>query len=473
MGQILLAAHADIEARDNEGETPLALAARSGRSDVFEWLVQHGANLDAPGRDGKTPRWIAAHTPGNPNPFRSVETDATSAAMWGRLDALQALLRGDPHLMYQTNWFGTPLRGAAMEHRTNVVDFLDHAGVRWDAVSAVLTGHDGKLREVLAATPAACNDRFYGSSLLHLAAAAGDVGCAAVLLEHHCDVAAQDPRGLSPLGVARLRQAREIVILLRLPGAQENVFDTIYCDDLPQLKRLLGRNRSLALATNQAGFATVEVAAGLGHPRLLERLFRAGCSAQFVNASSGRTPLHTAAFFNQTNTVGLLLKRGARTEAMDRWGFTPLHLAALNGAMDAGRLLLAWKVNPDMRGVPLAVLPTAPPDFYRHSALRGDTALHLAAIAGKPEFVRLLLLSGANVNATDFAGHTPLYLVRRTGGFEAVVQGMYRDFEVMSGRFKDGLPGSLLDTRSIWAGQSAVAQLLQDSGAKLSPVVGR
>lgn len=48
LGQILLGAHADIEARDNEGETPLALAARSGRSDVFEWLVQHGRESGCP-----------------------------------------------------------------------------------------------------------------------------------------------------------------------------------------------------------------------------------------------------------------------------------------------------------------------------------------------------------------------------------------------------------------------------------------
>src|ERR1044071_5593940 len=63
----------------------------------------------------------------------------------------------------------------------------------------------------------------------------------------------------------------------------------------------------------------------------------------------------------------------------------------------------------------------------------GTTALHEATRAGHLEVVKLLVASGANVNATDFSGLTPLRLavgrrqmeiagfLRQQGGVEQVV----------------------------------------------------
>jgi hypothetical protein len=42
----LLRAGADINARDEHGQTGLMIAARDGKTEVVRWLVAHGADLD-------------------------------------------------------------------------------------------------------------------------------------------------------------------------------------------------------------------------------------------------------------------------------------------------------------------------------------------------------------------------------------------------------------------------------------------
>lgn len=42
----LARAGADIDARDEHGQTGLMIAARDGQAPVVRWLVEHGANLD-------------------------------------------------------------------------------------------------------------------------------------------------------------------------------------------------------------------------------------------------------------------------------------------------------------------------------------------------------------------------------------------------------------------------------------------
>ena len=44
--QRLVAGGADVDARDEHGQTALMLAAVEGHGHVVEWLVEHGAALD-------------------------------------------------------------------------------------------------------------------------------------------------------------------------------------------------------------------------------------------------------------------------------------------------------------------------------------------------------------------------------------------------------------------------------------------
>jgi ankyrin repeat protein len=111
---------------------------------------------------------------------------------------------------------------------------------------------------------------------------------------------------------------------------------------------------------------------------------------------AGRTPLHLAATRYSPRGEGasmaeLLLDAGARIEARDRKGLTPLNAATGNGNLAAARLLLD-------RGADMNTVN-----------LRGATPLHAAAGGGHEEMARLLIERGADVNARDDQGNTPLH----------------------------------------------------------------
>jgi len=55
IADVLLSHDADINAKDNEGQTPLHYAARQGQIQAVEWLLKHGADVNPRDKNGKTP----------------------------------------------------------------------------------------------------------------------------------------------------------------------------------------------------------------------------------------------------------------------------------------------------------------------------------------------------------------------------------------------------------------------------------
>ena len=104
-------------------------------------------------------------------------------------------------------------------------------------------------------------------------------------------------------------------------------------------------------------------------------------------------PIHEAARDGDLKTVESLLK--AHPELVsgkdEKYGQTPLHVAAFNDHLDVAKLLLANKADVNAK------------------ASNGSTPLHLAAAKGNKEIVDLLLASGADVNVTDHDGWSPLH----------------------------------------------------------------
>jgi ankyrin repeat protein len=83
-------------------------------------------------------------------------------------------------------------------------------------------------------------------------------------------------------------------------------------------------------------------------------------------------------------------------------GFTPLHLAAFFGGVEAARLLIANSAPPNaVSRNPMQVMP-----------------LHSAAAGGHDEVARLLVAAGADVNARQLHGYTPLHAAAQNGDAE-------------------------------------------------------
>jgi ankyrin repeat protein len=145
----------------------------------------------------------------------------------------------------------------------------------------------------------------------------------------------------------------------------------------------------------------------------------------------GLHPLHAAAQAGQKATVSLLLARGAKVDALDNVGRTPLMTLVSSAVGDVATLkvLLVAGADPNLvdgathlyalhyvamqgRIDETALLVGAGADVNIKDSLYGKSPLHYAmdchAQRGAQEVVQFLIDNGANVNATDNNGMTPL-----------------------------------------------------------------
>ncbi len=144
-------------------------------------------------------------------------------------------------------------------------------------------------------------------------------------------------------------------------------------------------------------------AAAWSSPEMCQALLDEGACALYTSPW-GWTPLHTAAWSSNTETLRLLLAQGWDVDVPDFEGWTPLMWAARNGASLLYMKLLA---EAGARGEVRSNL--------------GANTLHLACSAWqepKPEVLYFLIEKGAEVDARDKGGNTPL--------MQAALQG-YKD----------------------------------------------
>lgn len=140
-------------------------------------------------------------------------------------------------------------------------------------------------------------------------------------------------------------------------------------------------------------------AAGHGQVERAELLLRLGAN---VNAREfeGETPLMNAAFEGHTEMMSLLIRKGADINAISDNRETALARAVLGGDIAAVRFLLdqGASIDTDGSGTPLTY-----------------------ASFGNLDIVKLLLDRGANVNARDRCGATPLvYAIMNDAPIEIV-----------------------------------------------------
>jgi ankyrin repeat protein len=125
------------------------------------------------------------------------------------------------------------------------------------------------------------------------------------------------------------------------------------------------------------------------------------CGRKNGTSTSGNVApgqIFVAAQNGDLETVKSLLKVNPElVRKIDTLGVTPLHRAAQQGRIDVVRLLLASGADVNAQ------------DKY------GNTPLHESALFGHKDVVALLLASKADVNALNKNGETPLHRAAMTG----------------------------------------------------------
>ena len=236
---------------------------------------------------------------------------------------------------------------------------------------------------------------------LHIAARNGHVSVISVLIAARADINAENSRYWTPLHIAAQRGHVSVVSALIAAGADVSsvwayaaggqyvsVISTLIAAEA-------GTNAIKPEQLEQRdsdGRTMLHKAAGANNVVYVRGLVRMGANVNALDSNS-KTPLHHAAIGNAAEAVADLAKSGANLEAKEaRSGMTPLHRAALDLSLDAFVALLDSGANIEAQS----------------AKMYGVTPMHIVAERGASEMADELVKRGANINAVDRDGHTPI-----------------------------------------------------------------
>jgi ankyrin repeat protein len=160
---------------------------------------------------------------------------------------------------------------------------------------------------------------------------------------------------------------------------------------------------------------------------------------------AGRTLLHEAAAAGSLATVELLLSLGADPDAKDGGDHTPLYAAGNECRFAGGRVVRA--------------LVRGGASVDAHDGAKNCTALHMAARRDNAEIAEALLECGADIEARDRLGETPLRRAVNCGNVDVAALLIARGADIHS-------PGSKGKTPYLAAKTAAMKRLLESASRR-------
>ncbi|VAI22134.1 unnamed protein product [Triticum turgidum subsp. durum] len=125
----------------------------------------------------------------------------------------------------------------------------------------------------------------------------------------------------------------------------------------------------------------------------------------------GWAPIHSVASSGNAQIIDILLGHGANVDLTTDAGRTALHYAASKGRLNIAETLIAHRANVNKKDKKFTFARNCCPlDAIRAYKLTmfGCTPLHRAASTGNAELCEYLLEEGADIDAVDKLGQSPL-----------------------------------------------------------------
>ena len=418
---------------------PLLAALWGKHIKVAEFLIEHGANIDAQGSENQTP-------------LHKVIQWSNDAVF----DAMQFLLKHGADVNARRDDLSTPLHLAASMGSFKAAQMLlSHSA---DVDSRNVTGKTPLHLVPDIYIPVFDDTRRYPL----LQRSWGGLGVAQLLLERGADPNAQDDDHITPLHLASEHGSLEITRVLLDHGAKVNVANkrgetplhqvlhgskskNLYYSNHLGVARLLLERGGDANAQDNDHITPLHLASDSGSLEIARALLDHGAKVNAEN-NRGETSLHQLSkgfkslTYDCLDVARLLLERGADVNARDDDQLTPLHLASSDGTSHLARVLLDYGANVNAKNTrgqtplfqlierersPISTLHTYLDiagllvELGADANTRGEdntTALHLVSKHGLPDVVRVLMDHGAIVDAEDSQGLTPLHLSSKGSG---------------------------------------------------------
>lgn len=275
----------------------------------------------------------------------------------------------------------TPLEKAAEAGNTEIIKRLIAAGANVNVrqyagetplFSAAEYGKKAAVDELIKDGADVNQGDYLGATPLHAAVSNSEASVARDLIAHGAKVNARDGFGQTPLHIA----ARE--------------------DQIEEMKILIEAKADLNAARQGLLETPLLLAAFHGRPGAVELLIKSGAKVDALDAI-GRNVAHYAALRDHADIIEILARLNINLTLPDQFGATPLHVAAEAGQNKAIAALVA-------RGVPVD-----PMDFQH------DTPLIFATRMKLVDTVKLLVKHGATPTLKNLKGESALSIAQGFG----------------------------------------------------------
>lgn len=397
----LIAAGANVSARNRYGVSPLSLAAERGDPALVERLLKAGADAKSTVTEGQTILMVAART--------------------GNAQVIRQLVAYGADVNARESWMGEDaLMWAAAANNAAAVRTLVELGAAINARSATVAYPDQKPAEpsnyVASFVP-----KGQWTPLLY-AARENAIDAANALIDAGADLDVQDPEGVTPLLEAVLNLHYDLARVLVERGANPKIADKAGMTPVfavvemrtptwersrPRLEER-GEVDGPALIGMLIDHGADPDAALTG--RQLSR-YHGGGSAAFAQ---GTTPLMQAVRYKHLDLATLLLERGADVARKQNDGTTALMIAA------GVKYAITQEGDPDNMGTPADAHQIVRMLVERGADVnlandRGETALYGGAFLGNDQVITYLAEHGARLDVKTKTGRTILDGVLNTG----------------------------------------------------------